>query len=333
MKILLTGNIFYEYELSIKNALIEIGHDVKLHFMNFEGPFSPTWNTINWLRFGVLPHKLGVKHFVEKSKDQYNQELKDSLQNSNFDMVIVIKGLTIDAAIFDNYKGVKALWILDSIKRFEAVQKSLQSYDISYTYEPSDVVFCKERLNHNISVLPVAYDPAFYHPTKIIKKHQVSFVGGRLPNREPFIEKLIEKLPVALVGDFYRSKNSAIKKSVLAKKANHQYINRLYNQSHVNLNIHKPQSEEGVNPRFFEILGAGGGVQMVEPKALAIDFKDFEHLVYYSSEEECVDKAKFLIKNEEKAAKIARKGCEYVVKEHTWKHRLQTILFDAENLK
>ncbi len=314
--------------MSIKRAFESLGHEVELHFLNFEGPFYMKGDTVNWLKYGVLPDKFGIDFFIKNSRDKYNKQLKNILNESKIDLVVVIKGLTLDIDVFDNYTGHKVLWVLDSIMRFPEIQMLLPIFDHVYSYEYSDIEFCKQNLNIEIKNLSVAYDPNLYMPLQRQLLHRISFVGGRKPNREEFVTRIAKELPMALVGDFYKSSNSKVRKNVVARKAGHIYINELYNSSLINLNIHKPQSQIGVNPRFFEILGAGGGIQFVEPKRAFDTFKDGIDLIYYNSVEECIDKAKFYHNNESLCRKIASSGHMKVIKSHTWSHRVAQIISD-----
>jgi spore maturation protein CgeB len=327
MKILITGNIFHNYEYSFKRAFEGLGHDVALSFFNFEGPFYFGFQTIKWLKFGLLPHKLGIKYFLNKAIDKHNKEIKNLIQNNDYDLLLVIKGLSIDPEIVSNFKGKKALWIFDSITRFPELHDQIDNYTRVFSFEPSDVPYCKNELGKSITFLPLAVDPEYYHPVKSPKKYELSFVGGRKPNREPFIKEICGDYNFALIGDFYKSKDKRIKSRVIAKNADHKFINELYNSTNVNLNIHKPQSKEAVNIRFFEILASGGGVQFVEPqKAFLDEFKDGEDLIYYHSKEELEKKLALYLNDEEKCREIAHNGYLKTINGHTWKHRAEKLL-------
>lgn len=330
MRVLISGNLFHDYEHSLKRAFESLGHDVHLTFLNFEGPFTATKDFQKWLKFGFLPHKLGLDVFKQRSVDLYNKRLERLIKTQKFDLILVVKGLSIDENVLRNFTGPKVLWVLDSIKRFPKIQQALDSYDRIYSYEASDISFCASKLGRKIQNLPVGFDPLWYSPARLNVKYDVSFVGGRKPNREDFIKTIIDETPMALIGDFYKSKNKVIRASVVRRRADHKFINDLYNLTRVNLNIHKPQSDEGVNPRFFEILGSGGGVQFVEPKKGASEFLDGIDLVYYSSKEEFLDKLKFYLKHQETCKKISESGRAKVLNGHTWSHRVKTILDDLK---
>jgi spore maturation protein CgeB len=203
----------------------------------------------------------------------------------------------------------------------------IDNYTGVFSFEPSDVPYCKNKLRKSITFLPLAVDPEYYHPVQSIKEYELSFVGGRKPNREPFIKEICGNYNFALIGDFYKSKNKEIRSRVLAKNADHTFINRLYNSTKVNLNIHKPQSKEAVNIRFFEILASGGGVQFVEPqKAFLEEFIDGVDLVYYHSKEDLEKKLALYVNDDQKCREIAKNGYLKTINGHTWKHRAIKLL-------
>ena len=329
MKILLTGNIFHNYDYSIKEALEALGHNVHLCFNNIEGPFYYDQNMIKWIKFGFLPCHLKIEYFKNKSIERYNDQLEQMISEQNFDLLLVIKGLSIDNRILDHFEGYKVLWMLDSIKRFEKIHQSIYYYDKIYSYEPSDIIYCKEKFNVNIEYLPVGFDDKKYYRLRTVNRtSDFSFVGSIGPNREQIIQKLMENnINIKLIGDFHRSSDKEVRNSCLSKTADHHEINALYNSSHINLNIHNLQSEIGCNPRFYEILGSGGGIQFVEPKESALAFfKDQEEVVYYNSVEEIISKSKFFLKKPELCDKISLTAYNKVRDNHTWKHRVEKIL-------
>jgi spore maturation protein CgeB len=327
MKILITGNIFHNYEYSFQRAFESIGHSVELCFLNIEGPFFFGHQTFSWIKYGLLPHKLGVNIALDHAKSKYNAKIKSLIKNHNFDLLLVIKGLTIDSDILKEFSGIKVLWVFDSIKRLEILHSKLSLYDKVFSFEPSDVSYCHETLGQPISFLPLAVDPTYYSPITAHNQYDLSFVGGNTPNREALLKTINDKYNLALVGDFYKSKSLKIKSHVVAKYANHQFINRLYNSTKVNLNIHNPQSKEAVNIRFFEIMAARGGVQFVErQKAFLNEFKDGEDLVYYSSREELEEKLAYYTDKEDARKKIANSGFQKTMDGHTWKHRAEQLL-------
>lgn len=184
----------------------------------------------------------------------------------------------------------------------------------------------KERFDTGSRFLPPAFSPLIYFPAKIEKGYDFSFVGSYYPVREKYLYRLnaVSK-SLCIYGDFYRSAHKELRESVQKISVPRKQANSLYNSTRININIHHSQSKEGLSPRTFEILGAGG-FQLVERQKVALEyFRDNIDLCMYGSEEEFLEKAKFYLNHDSARETIARNGYEAAMKAHTWKHRLMEI--------
>lgn len=328
MKVLLTGNLFNNYESSIKKALEQNGCEVDLLFNNIEGPYYWNFQTTNWLKYGFLPHKAKFKWFLNRNILAYNNKLKKIILAQNYDLLFVVKGLTISSEILDIFKGIKILWMLDSIKRFPRVLNSISFYNYVFTYEPDDVIFCKNNSLKDIEFLPVGFDESQYYRMNLKKRNELSFVGGVTQNREALLKQIINHdIEIKIIGGFHKSKDYGIRSKCISKYADHAEINKLYNESIINLNIHKDQSKEGTNPRTFEIMGAGGGLLISNSKSILRSyFVENQEIVYYSSPEELIRKVKYYKCNQNEANDIAAAAYLKVRANHTWADRIKEML-------
>lgn len=110
------------------------------------------------------------------------------------------------------------------------------------------------------------------------------------------------------------------------------YPKRL-SQAKIRLNV---MPRVGENPpliitRFYESMGIGFTMNDYHPTLddLATEGK---HYVGFNSPEEAIEKARFYLSNEAKREEIGEVGKGLVLNEHTWKHRLLSILEDYERL-
>ena len=131
----------------------------------------------------------------------------------------------------------------------------------------------------------------------------------------------------------YKIKRRALGKHIHNYNIPPEEVNTVYNSTKICLNIHHRQSKEGVNPRTFEILGAGA-FQLIDYKKELEDMFDIgREIVCYKNEADLLDKIEYYLENEDERNKIARRGHEIVKKKHTYKHRAETILSDVEMLR
>lgn len=107
------------------------------------------------------------------------------------------------------------------------------------------------------------------------------------------------------------------------------YVNELpyvIANSKINLNPVLRCIRSGIPLRAFDIMGYGGFLLSSYQAEIDSGFKDGEHLAMYKSYEEAVDKADYYLKNDDIRNKIALKGQEIVIKEHTLEDRFRDIL-------
>lgn len=94
----------------------------------------------------------------------------------------------------------------------------------------------------------------------------------------------------------------------------------------LHLNATSFQMPTAVNQRVFDIPSAGGVVITDAQSSIRELFDEDSECLLYSEVGEAVEQALWALKNEEKATKISNKAAERIEKEHTYVHRMQTLL-------
>lgn len=326
MRILFTGNLFHNYESDIKDGLTELGHSVDMVFNNIHGPFQiQDIKTIpEWLMYGVLPHKLNIDYFTNRSIENYNKYIQNLINKNTYDILLVIGAKTIYPETIALFKGRKVFWFMDGLPRYEYVLPIIPFFDDIFVFEPTDIIYIKEKLGLQAKFLTLAFSPKRYYKKDLAIKYDCSFVGSFYPKREEYLNELLKVTNnICICGDFYRSKYKELKKKVKGINVPSGVANDLYNSSKVNVNIHHPQSKEGLAIRTFEIIGAGG-FQIVERQKGALNyFEEDIHMAFYESEDEFIDKCTYYLKHESERIKIARECYKIALEQHTWKARLR----------
>jgi len=334
MKILVIGNLFHNYDIDIVDALIELNHDVRYLFNNIYGPFNTLGNYHKKIVYGILPEKFSLDYFKEKQIRNYNSNILKILKKEKFNLIITIGGKSLTTETLERIKIPIVLWFMDDINRYTQVKQNLHLYDKVFFFEPTNTKLIKQELNINTEVLHLAFNPKRFYPIKNInKRYKISFIGSNYPNREEILGLILESgIDVKIIGDFYKSKNLKIKSNLIKKQAKTNYINEIYNSSEINLNIHHPQSVEGLNVRTYEIMGAGG-IQLVEnQKVCKYLFNENDDIFLYSSYSELIDKINSILNLSETRKKEIRENTYLnAIKNHTWRNRLQEMLNFLEN--
>jgi spore maturation protein CgeB len=101
---------------------------------------------------------------------------------------------------------------------------------------------------------------------------------------------------------------------------------RFYNACAVNLNATSLQMGSAVNQRVFDVPACESFVLTDYQDSLAELFEPGEECVAYREAGEIADLTRHYLKEPAAARTIARRGRERVLKQHTYKHRLQSII-------
>lgn len=165
-----------------------------------------------------------------------------------------------------------------------------------------------------IFYLPHAFEPDVYRPISTINKWDWVFVGH--PNSEHRIQ-LLDRFIKEFPKDYYLGWRIP---------GNNEYnglddVNMKYNQSKLVIN---DAVNLDLNLRVFEALGAGRCL-------LTQDIPEFDGevgdaFVTYKSLDEAVEKARELLKDDERRERIAKAGHAAAMREHTFGHRALSML-------
>lgn len=355
MRILISGPDFYYYNDSIANGFNRLGLETKI---------------LEWPKFRCL--KYNISNFIKRKLNiinnereklkfrykywgkkiiRYNELLKKWVCDYSPDITLILKG---DIIYTKTLKEIKkhnntflVNWCYDSVSRYPSIIEGCEHYDLFYIFEPADKDIM-ESFDLKIKFLPMAYDPRYYKVMNGDKKtYDISFVGGMIEKRKKILGKIISEFPNKKYGIWgkawtwynpflqyeYKIKRRKLGKRINNYKIKPNQVNRVYNDSKICLNIHHTQNKKGLNPRTFEILGAGG-FQLVDYKEkLEEIFELGEELVAYTDKNDLLKKIDYYLDNEDERRKIAKKGHKKVIENHTFKKRAKRIIEDAKKMR
>jgi spore maturation protein CgeB len=276
--------------------------------------------------------------------------LEKAVQESRPDLVLVMKAVDLTPGTMELCKreGIRTvLWAYDSVTEFPIISRVASKYDLVYTYEPADI----DALSRDCAprVLPMAFDPKCYARSNAASEKDIDicFVGSidRYPQRRRLLRIVADGLRKKRIGiwtdsiHWYSHRHvgdfilAGFRKniSLTRKTLDHAEINGVYNRSRICLNIHHAQSKRALNPRTFEILGAGG-LLLTDRRLDDIEgFEDGDGYLYYSNEAEMLARIDEVLHDEKRAAATAEKGCSRA-QVHTYEQRVRTILMDLRTI-
>ncbi len=107
------------------------------------------------------------------------------------------------------------------------------------------------------------------------------------------------------------------------------YYNELplfYDACKINFNATSRQMKEAVNQRVFDVPACGAFILTDHQKSLDELFDVGREIIVYKEKSEIPGLVKYYLDNPDKREAVAKKGLERVLKEHTYKHRLDVII-------
>lgn len=217
---------------------------------------------------------------------------------------------------------------------FEAIPE----YDLHFVKRPCDIAELQQRGARRAELFMHGYFEPLFHPADAAgmpsneggHNYDVTFVGTALDHRVPFIHQLMarERLPLIVFGHrwhrtlFYHFHRPHFRPAVLGKA----YADVL-RRSRVNLAFVSSSNRDEYTMRTFEIPACGGFMLAERTPAHQELFGEGEEVEFFSSVEECADKARFYIKNDAARQRVAQAGYDRCVEEdYSLKRRLRDAL-------
>ncbi|MBI5057049.1 MAG: glycosyltransferase [Nitrospirae bacterium] len=100
----------------------------------------------------------------------------------------------------------------------------------------------------------------------------------------------------------------------------------LYNSCRINFNATSRQMKEAVNQRVFDVPACGAFILTDYQKGLDELFDVGKEMIVYKDKDEIPALVKYYLDNPDKREAVAKNGAERILKEHTYKHRLDVMI-------
>jgi len=326
-KVLLIGPACFNYNQSIAAAFDPDNFDVSIiDYAEQHGRI----NLLNKISYFVSTDRIAM---TSKLLEELNSFIVSFYHQIHPDIVLIIKGEVITAETLSAMTASKnVLWMLDSIHYFPQALKLVDQLDAVFLFEKTDEEKFK-KLNKNAFYLPPAYDDRIFKKLSIKKDIDILFIGTLYKSRLELLERMHTKFPQSNMKvyceryRFYKTPGKYLK-----SLGDNTFINRfvtpieanlLYNRARICLNMHHEQSVYGINPRFFEILGANG-FQVVDHKPYIHEHFPGKAICTYRNEEELFERIGHHLKNNQD--KNYQELYDEVAKNHTYRNRVSDIL-------
>jgi spore maturation protein CgeB len=269
-----------------------------------------------------------------RSKD-LRQRLEQALAEARPDLVLVIGVPELDPPVVESLKesagGRWVNWFPDDLRTVDQAAAVAWPYDEVFV-SGSDVATRMEAILHReVRLLHLAADPSVYRPVRNRAQQyraNVVFAGSATPRREALLQHVVE-FGLALWGPGWRA--TSLRDYCRGEALKTEEFVQAYGGASVAVNIHHTAdggdtTEAFCNQRCFE-LAAVGVLQVVDRRA------DLERLFMPEDEILIFDNALHLrrivedaLQDQTAVERIAQAGRLRVLTEHTYMHRMSSLL-------
>ncbi len=317
-------------------ALAEMGHAVTLLDL---APFAAGMQAVS-----MFTGRAAGRRAVEES---YMRFLGDGVLAAvdavQPDLMLALAQAPLMPAVLEEIgkRGVlRAFWFVEDHRLMTYCKDVAGAYDHFFTIQQGEFLAEIARLTADRArYLPCAADPAVHRPCTLTAEQwatlsaRVAFVGAGYRNRRFAFRSLLD-LGLKVWGSEWQEAGAlaaAVQRD--SARIETEETVRIFNATAVNLNLHSSTYVDGVdprgdfvNPRTFE-LAACGAFQLVDVRSLLPPlFRAGSELVTFPDAGELRDLVRHWLARPEERVTIAAAGRARVLAEHTYRHRMETLL-------
>lgn len=151
------------------------------------------------------------------------------------------------------------------------------------------------------------------------------YMGNKITSNERV--HLLQALSTQYPVDLYTGSNTSdIPTNNHGFASSHEQMPFIFRQSKINLNITVRGIRSGIPLRVWDVLGCGGFLLTNYQPEIPEYFVIGEDLDIYQSKEDLLEKTEYYLTHEEERKEIAYNGYQKVSANHTYLHRIMTML-------
>lgn len=343
--VLISAPKYYGIDTDIKEAFEDLGFNALLinHF-----PLTMLESVVNKIGTKVPILKPLFNPLLKSSLIKENEEFLSAASKEKADLIFIIKGDFLFPETLKKIREVLSCPVAGYVwdepfythnknqddYRTSNFKNGLSWYDFIFVFDTFYIDEIKRQGAKQVQYLPLATNPKRYSEIEVPDQdrcdygYDVCFIGVPFPNRVEIFENLLE-YKIGVFGDHWGTyfMLQGMKTPPYYKgKATGETVNKIYLSSKIVLNIHHPQSIEGLNTRTFDIP-ACGAFEMVDYKNnIEKHFEIDKEIVTFSNINELKSKIDFYLKNDDLRKTISERGKQKVLSQHTWVHRIGDVI-------
>lgn len=239
-----------------------------------------------------------------------------------------------------------ALWTIDAPRIFEPIREAAPHYDFVFTGGSEAYELLVDLPIKNLRWLPFACDPDFHRPVRLSPADKekygcdICFVGsgweGLYPYRRKYLEALAD-FDLGIWGPGWKTLStlSPLRKTLRGAETRPEVWVKIFSASKIVFHSHYRDPSGNIPcyqaaPRVYEALACGALLVVDNQQDVLSIFKPREDLVVFDDEKELRELVAYYLRFPKAAGKIAKRGREKVLNNHTYKHRIKEIMAIVE---
>ena len=316
------------------HALRELGH----HAEPFEAPsFFSAFSALKTLNITADRLEQLENGFL----NVMSQAVLAKVQTFEPDLVLSMAQAPLNRQALKRLRGdgvATAMWFVEDSRLFTYWRAFAPAYDAFFVIQREPLLTELADMGVTASYLPMAALPSLQRPLELAaaERHRfgsdVSFLGAGYPNRRVAFRQFTDlRLKIwgtewegeSLLAPFIQAEGARISSEDSVK---------IFNASAININLHSSvQARElvpagdFVNPRTFEVA-ACGAFQLVDARTLLPPLFTPDEMITFTSLEELRQHIHHYLPRPEERAAVAARARARVLAEHTYAHRMDTLL-------
>ena len=200
-------------------------------------------------------------------------------------------------------------WAIDTHLDFDWQLAKSAAFELVFAAQKDGAEKLRNAGISSAAWLPLACDPEVHRRHDVAKKFDVCFVGNLLAGERTDLVRLIERrFPKTFVG--------------------RQYFDDMAGTYSASRIVFNRSVANDINMRVFEALACGSLLitNDLDENGQSELIKDGVHLATYGGADELVDKIRYYLARDEIRSRIAEAGQREVYTQHTYRHRMQTLV-------
>lgn len=316
-------------------ALESLGHSVRV----FEAPaFFPAFTGLK--KLDIAPEQISS---LEQSFLQVvGQAIWAHVETLEPHLVLALAQAPMNKALLQRLrrKGIRTtMWFVEDYMVFDYWRYYAPLYDVFAIIQKEPFMEALAAIGQrNALYLPMAALPDFHCPSILSPQDQheygadIGFLGAGYPNRRLAFRPLAGKNFKIWGSDWDGETLLRLHIQRNGARIGEDESVKIYNATKVNINLHSSLRVESlvshgdfVNPRTFE-LAAMGAFQLVDKRSLMPELFAEDELATFESIDDFYGKIDFFVTHDEERSIFSQKARARVLAEHTYAHRMTTLL-------